>query len=83
VEAAPALTHLAAGGKQGIGEGLHLFLGLAQQVQGQALGGARTDPRQALELVDQPRQGPGEAAQKSAATGVNLGVRPPATMVSV
>ena len=83
MEAAAALTHLAAGGDQGISEGLHLFLGLAQQVQGQALGGARTDPRQALELIDQPRQGPGEAAQESAASGANLGARPPATMVPV
>jgi hypothetical protein len=83
VEAACALTHLAAGGDQGIGEGLHLFLGLAQQVQGQALGGARADARQALELIDQSRQGPGEAAQESAASGVNLGARPPATMETV
>jgi hypothetical protein len=62
---------------------VHLFFGLAKQMQGQALGGARTDPRQALELIDQPRQGPGEAAQESAASERNLGARPPATMVAV
>lgn len=83
MEAAAALTHLAAGSDQRIREGLDLVFGLSQQVQGQALGGARADPRQALELIDQPRQGPGEAAQESAASDDNLGARPPATMVTV
>jgi hypothetical protein len=41
-------------------------------VQGQALGGARTDARQALELVDQPGQRAREAAQDSAASEPNL-----------
>jgi hypothetical protein len=73
MEAAAALAHLAAGGEQRIGEGLDLLTGLAQQMQGQALGGARSDAGQALELLDQPRQGSGEAAQQSAAKGPNLG----------
>jgi hypothetical protein len=63
VEAALALAHLAAGGEQSIGKGADLFFRLAQQMQGQALGGAGADARQALELVDQPGQGTGEAAQ--------------------
>lgn len=83
MKTAAALPHLTPGADQGVGEGVHLFLGLAQQVQGQALGRAGSDPRKALELIDQPRQGPGEAAQESAATEANLGARPPATMVSV
>jgi hypothetical protein len=58
-----ALPHLAAGGQQGIGEGLDLFAGLTQQMQRQALGRAGTDARQPLELIDQPGQGPGETAQ--------------------
>jgi hypothetical protein len=45
VEAAPALAHLGAGRQQGVGEDADLLLGLAQQVEGQALGGARTDAR--------------------------------------
>lgn len=64
--AALALAHLAFGGQQGIGEGLDLLAGLAQQVQGQALGCARTDARQSLELIDQSGQGAGEAAQGAA-----------------
>jgi hypothetical protein len=57
------LAHLAAGRQEGIGEGLDLLAGLAQQMQGQPLCGSRTDARQPLELVDQPGQGAGEAAQ--------------------
>jgi hypothetical protein len=60
------LAHLAFGRQQGIGEGLDLLAGLAQQVQGQALGCARTDARQSLELIDQSGQGAGEAAQGAA-----------------
>jgi hypothetical protein len=63
MEAALALAHLAAGRQQGIGESLNLLGGLAQQVQGESLGRARADARQALELVDQPGQGAGETAQ--------------------
>jgi hypothetical protein len=78
VEAAAALAHLAAGGQQGVGEGADLLLRLAQQMQGQPLGGAWPDARQTLELIDQTGQGSGEAAQKSAADGPNLeGARHP------
>jgi hypothetical protein len=63
MEAAAALAHLTAGGEQGIGEGLDLLAGLAQQMQGQPLGRARSDTGQPLELIDQPGQGSGEAAQ--------------------
>lgn len=73
MEAAAALAHLAARGQQGIGEGLDLLAGLPQQVQGQALGRARPDAGQALELIDQPRQGSGEAAQRPGAGAMNLG----------
>jgi hypothetical protein len=73
VKAALALAHLAAGGEQSVSEGLDLFAGLAQQMQGQALGGARADAGQALELIDQPRQGSGEAAQRPGARKSNLG----------
>jgi hypothetical protein len=54
VKAALALAHLAAGGQQGIGKAVDLLLRLAQQVQGQPLGRARTNAWQPLELVDQP-----------------------------
>ena len=72
MKAAAALAHLAAGRQQGIGKGADLLFGLAQQVQCQTLGGARTDARQPLELVDQPGQRAREAAQVSAASGSNL-----------
>jgi hypothetical protein len=75
VKATPALAHLAAGRQQGIGEAADLFLRLAQQVERQALGCARPDAGQPLELVDQAGQGSGEAAQGTAATGRNLGAR--------
>jgi len=39
------LAHLGAGRQQSVGEGADLLLGLAQQVEGQALGGAWTDAR--------------------------------------
>jgi hypothetical protein len=42
-------------------------------MQGQPLGGAGTDARQPLELVDQPRQGSGVTAQDRSAGGLNLG----------
>jgi hypothetical protein len=45
VETALAFAHLAAGGQQGIGKGLYLFLRLPQQVQGQPLGRTWTDAR--------------------------------------
>ena len=64
--AALALPHLALGGEQGIGEGLDLLAWLAEQVEGQALRGARTNARQSLELIDQSGQGAGEAAQGAA-----------------
>jgi hypothetical protein len=73
VEAALALPHLAARRKQGISECADLFFRLAQQVQGKPLGRARSDAGQAFELIDQPGQGTGEAAQRSAAGGTNLG----------
>jgi hypothetical protein len=73
METLAAVTHLAAGGQQGIGEGTDLLLGLTQQVQGQALRRARTDARQTLELVDQPGEGSGEAAQRTVEAGRTLG----------
>ena len=73
MEAAPALAHLGAGRQQSVGEDADLFLGLAQQVEGQTLGGARTDARQPLKLVDQPGQGSGETAQGTDAAWRNLG----------
>jgi photosystem II oxygen-evolving enhancer protein 2 len=76
MEAAPALAHLAAGGQQGIGEAADLLLRLAQQVQGQPLGGARADAGQTLELLDQAGQGTGVAAQDRAAAGGNVGAAP-------
>lgn len=63
METALALPHLAAGGQQRIGEGPDLLLGLAQQMQGEPLGGAGTDPGQSLELLDQPGQRARETAQ--------------------
>ncbi len=77
MKAAPALAHLAAGRQQGVGEGADLLLRLAQQVQGQPLGGARTDARKPLELIDQAGQGSGEAAQLSIAEVWNLETAPP------
>jgi hypothetical protein len=73
MEAALALAHLAAGRQQGVGEGLDLLGGLAQQVQGQPLGRAGPDPGQPLKLIDQPGQGAREAAQGTAATGPTVG----------
>jgi hypothetical protein len=73
VVTALALAHLAAGGQQGVGEGADLVLRLAQQVKGQALGRARADARQPLELLDQAGQGTGIAAQERFAIGGNVG----------
>jgi hypothetical protein len=75
VKAALALTHLAASCQHRIGEGADLLFGLAQQMQGQPLGGARSDARQSLELVDQPGQGSGETAQGRSAGAANLGTQ--------
>jgi photosystem II oxygen-evolving enhancer protein 2 len=72
VKTALALAHLAACRQEGIGKGANLLFGLTQQMQRQALGGARTDPGQALELINQPSQGSGETAQGSAADGATL-----------
>ena len=63
VEAALALPHLAAGGEQGIREGLDLLTWLVQQMQRQTLGRTRPDAGKPLELIDQPCQGSGETAQ--------------------
>jgi len=76
MEAAPALTHLAAGGQQGIGEAADLLLRLAQQVQGQPLGRARADAGQPLELLDQAGQGSGVTAQDRVAAGGNVDAAP-------
>jgi hypothetical protein len=73
VKTALALTHLAAGRQQGIGEAAGLFGGLVQQVQRQPLGRAGANARQPLELLNQPGQGSGVAAQGSAAAESNLG----------
>jgi len=51
---------------------MDLLFGLPQQVQSQPLGGARTDPGQALELIDQSSQGAGKAAQGSGAGAATL-----------
>ncbi len=76
VKAALALAHLAAGGQQGIGEGADLVLGLAQKMQGQALGRARANTGQPLELLDQAGQGTGVAAQIDVAAVRNVGGAP-------
>jgi hypothetical protein len=75
VEAAAALSHLAAGRQQGVGEGADLLLWLAQEVKRQPLGRAGPDSRQPFELIDQSGEGSGEAAQESAAELPNLGAR--------
>jgi hypothetical protein len=72
MEAAPALAHLAAGGQQGVSEAADLLLRLAQQMQGQALGRARADARQPLELLDQPGQGAGVTAHRITRIGAPL-----------
>ena len=73
METALALPYLAPGRQQGVGEGADLLFRLAQQVQGQPLGRARTDAGQPFELLNQPGQGARKAAQESAAGGANLG----------
>ena len=62
VETLLTLAHTALGRQQGRSKGLKLLLRLAQQVQREALGGAGTNPRQALKLFDQASQGLGEGA---------------------
>ena len=54
VTAALALSHLLPCREQGISEGAALLLRLAQQMQSQALGCARTDAGQPFKLLDQP-----------------------------
>lgn len=76
MEARLTLTHLAAGLEKGLREGLDLLRRLPQQVQSQALGRAGTDAGQALELIDQPGQRSGEAAQGLGASDRNLGGLP-------
>jgi hypothetical protein len=73
MEATLAVAHLQPGGQQGVGEGAGLLLGLAEQMEGQSLGGAGTDTGQPLELLDQPGQGTGVTAQRRVAEAVNLG----------
>jgi photosystem II oxygen-evolving enhancer protein 2 len=77
MKTATALAHLAAGRQQGVGEGADLLLRLAEQMESESLGCARTDARQPLKLIDQAGKGPGEAAQGSAANEANLGGSPP------
>ncbi|KAF0652772.1 photosystem II PsbP protein [Cyanobium sp. Copco_Reservoir_LC18] len=72
METLPALAHLAAGRQQGIGEAADLLLGLAQQVQGQALGRAGPDAGESFELVDQPGQGSGETAQRTGCRWIGI-----------
>ena len=57
METALALAHLAAGRQQRIGELLDLLLRLIEQMQGQTLGSARANARQALELIDSRANG--------------------------
>tara|TARA_Y100000287_G_scaffold103332_1_gene82621 strand:+ start:2462 stop:2758 length:297 start_codon:yes stop_codon:yes gene_type:complete len=54
VKACLALPHLCPCRQQGIGKTADLLFGLAEQMQGQSLCGAGTNPRKSLELVDQP-----------------------------
>ena len=65
MKAGLALANLGSCRQQGICKAADLFFRLPEQVQGQSLRGAGTDPRQSLELINQPRQGSGEAAQSS------------------
>jgi len=51
-----------------IGKTVDLLLRLAKQMQGQSLGSAWSNTRQPLELIDQPCQWAGEAAQNSLAS---------------
>ena len=51
-----------------IGKAADLLLRLAKQMQGQSLRSAWSDSRQPLELIDQPCQWAGEAAQNSVAS---------------
>ena len=72
VKAGLALPHLGACGQQGIRETADLLFRLAKQMQGQSLCGAGTNPRESLELIDQPSKGSGESAQSTVASGENL-----------
>ena len=67
-----ALPDLGPCGQQGIRETSDLFLRLPEQMQGQSLRGAGSNPRKSLELVDQTSQGSGESAQNTEASGGNL-----------
>ena len=69
-----ALAHLGAGRQQGISELMDLLLRLIQKMQSEPLGRARADARQTLELINQPGQRFGKAAQWSAADAGNVGV---------
>ena len=67
-----ALPNLGPCGQQGIRETADLFLRLPEQMQGQSLCGAGTNPRESFELINQPSKGSGESAQSTVASGENL-----------
>ena len=67
-----ALPDLGACGQQGIRETADLLFRLPEQMQGQSLRGAGSNPRKSLELVDQTSKGSGESAQNTEASGENL-----------
>ena len=67
-----ALPDLGTCGQQGIRETADLLFRLSEQMQGQSLRGAGSNPRQSLELVDQTSKGSGESAQNTEASGENL-----------
>ena len=67
-----ALPDLGACGQQGIRETADLLFRLSEQMQGQSLRSAGSNPRQSLELIDQTSKGSGESAQNTEASGENL-----------
>jgi hypothetical protein len=72
MKAGLALPHLGPCSQQRIRETADLLFRLPEQMQGQSLGRAGTNPRKSLELVDQPSEGSGESAQNTGASGENL-----------
>ena len=63
------MADLQPGCQQGFGKAAALFFGLAQQMEGQPLGGARADAGQSLELLDQPGQRTRVTGQRTAEAG--------------
>lgn len=63
-----AMANLRSRRQECIGKTADLLLRLAKQMQGQSLGSAWANTRQPLELIDQPCQWAGKAAQNSLAS---------------